>query len=59
MHRSLGLPEAELNCRGNASPYRDLVSPHRDFSAGGSDEKVVVTWLARISQNRKFWPNIL
>ena len=31
-----------LNCRGDASPHRDLASPQRDLSAGWSDEKDLI-----------------
>ena len=54
---SLAYPEfligirQHLNCRGDASPHRDLASPQRDLSTGWSDEKDLILHLI-LAKNR-------
>ena len=40
-----------LNCRGDASPHRDLASSQRDLSAGLSDEKGLILYQS-LAKNR-------
>ena len=44
-----------LNCRGDASPHRDLASSQRDWSAGLSDEKGLILYQS-LAKNRFNFP---
>ena len=44
-----------LNCRGDASPHRDLASSQRDLSAGLSDEKGLILYQS-LAKNRFNFP---